>query len=117
MSAAIVIVLYVWFFFFLMIRRPPSSTLFPYTTLFRSDLFRPPATETRGGGIMQDARFRLECPGEDRKSTRLNSSHVEISYAVFCLKKKKLNAVGPLLRVNRMANVFILGALLHPRVA
>src|SRR6266496_5080698 len=70
-----------FFFFFLMIRRPPRSTLFPYTTLFRSRVFRPmnePAHTQRGSG-----------PHRDRKSTRLNSSHVEISYAVFCLKKKK----------------------------
>src|SRR5256885_3422997 len=66
-----------------MIRRPPRSTLFPYTTLFRS-------LEKRG----MPARQRLQClddlgrPG-DRKSTRLNSSHLVISYAVFCLKKKK----------------------------
>src|SRR5271168_5559305 len=69
-----------FFFFFLMIRRPPRSTLFPYTTLFRSRLpryrARPRATPRRNW------------PG-DRKSTRLNSSHRTISYAVFCLKKKK----------------------------
>src|SRR6266496_4689394 len=68
------------FFFFLMIRRPPRSTLFPYTTLFRS----PGPWPARGG----TGRRRPGRPG-DRKSTRLNSSHVEISYAVFCLKKKK----------------------------
>src|SRR5438876_9818435 len=80
-----------FFLFFLMIRRPPRSTLFPYTTLFRS----------RGGGIVQRARFRSRfCSrhyeesaresgrDQDRKSTRLNSSHPSISYAVFCLKKK-----------------------------
>src|SRR5215208_7833894 len=69
-------------FFFLMIRRPPRSTLFPYTTLFRSrghlQLAAVPQPHLRG-----EARPR------DRKSTRLNSSHVAISYAVFCLKKKK----------------------------
>src|SRR5919112_4364095 len=69
-------------FFFLMIRRPPRSTLFPYTTLFRSAA-RPCAAP----------RPRLHCDlghaaGADRKSTRLNSSHANISYAVFCLKKK-----------------------------
>src|SRR5215510_15941083 len=68
-----------FFFFFLMIRRPPRSTLFPYTTLFRS-LWPacwpvPPCRNAPGH--------------RDRKSTRLNSSHVAISYAVFCLKKKK----------------------------
>src|SRR5438105_7315369 len=72
-------------FFFLMIRRPPRSTLFPYTTLFRSavELYRGAA---RGTGVL--ARDRAARPG-DRKSTRLNSSHEWISYAVFCLKKKK----------------------------
>src|SRR6266704_4870238 len=68
-------------FFFLMIRRPPRSTLFPYTTLFRSRWSRWPVLYTEpmlGVG-----------PTLDRKSTRLNSSHVSISYAVFCLKKKK----------------------------
>src|SRR5215510_16053062 len=78
----------IFIFFFLMIRRPPRSTLFPYTTLFRSTrrvlLARLPA---HGG-----ARAAVRLPGArrvDRKSTRLNSSHVAISYAVFCLKKKK----------------------------
>src|SRR5438067_4183287 len=74
-----------------MIRRPPRSTLFPYTTLFRSRRFRRRA---------QDGRrpVRLAAHGgretEDRKSTRLNSSHVSISYAVFCLKKKKKKQCG-----------------------
>src|SRR6266536_4259557 len=68
-------------FFFLMIRRPPRSTLFPYTTLFRSPGARRRPVFPHGG----DARDR---PG-DRKSTRLNSSHEWISYAVFCLKKKR----------------------------
>src|SRR5215208_8073646 len=68
-------------FFFLMIRRPPRSTLFPYTTLFRS-ADGPPAQGSRC------APKGTRC-GKDRKSTRLNSSHVAISYAVFCLKKKK----------------------------
>src|SRR6266511_5464092 len=71
----------VLFFFFLMIRRPPRSTLFPYTTLFRSRI------GARAGQFPP-----RDCPrsvGRDRKSTRLNSSHVKISYAVFCLKKKK----------------------------
>src|SRR2546429_9675716 len=85
------------FFFFLMIRRPPRSTLFPYTTLFRSLLveewrnergeFRPELRLCRG----------RDWPGPplrpDRKSTRLNSSHGYISYAVFCLKKKKYVAI------------------------
>src|SRR5690349_23101109 len=69
-----------------MIRRPPRSTLFPYTTLFRSG--RSPAR--RGAAVrLSDLDRRRLRSLRDRKSTRLNSSHVEISYAVFCLKKKK----------------------------
>src|ERR1039458_10574924 len=69
------------FFFFLMIRRPPRSTLFPYTTLFRS-------SDHSGDHLLP--RRKPGCDGVlDRKSTRLNSSHLGISYAVFCLKKKK----------------------------
>src|SRR5690349_24233585 len=67
-----------------MIRRPPRSTLFPYTTLFRSSRGAGPRARP-GPGQIPPLRPR----GTDRKSTRLNSSHVEISYAVFCLKKKK----------------------------
>src|SRR5256885_9712859 len=70
-------------FFFLMIRRPPRSTLFPYTTLFRS---LPCAGELPGPA---DQAGRVGGDLRDRKSTRLNSSHLVISYAVFCLKKKK----------------------------
>src|SRR5690349_24217711 len=68
-----------------MIRRPPRSTLFPYTTLFRSSSTPsgPPA------GWRRSRPTSTPIPTADRKSTRLNSSHVEISYAVFCLKKKK----------------------------
>src|SRR6266566_7715983 len=76
-------------FFFLMIRRPPRSTLFPYTTLFRS--------RGRGGGDFRrerDGRHR-SVPPRDRKSTRLNSSHLVISYAVFCLQKKKATRPHP----------------------
>src|SRR3712207_9152313 len=82
-------------FFFLMIRRPPRSTLFPYTTLFRSDVlqagrFLDDADANGAEGIgLPAALGRQERVGEDRKSTRLNSSHANISYAVFCLKKKK----------------------------
>src|SRR2546427_8379552 len=92
-----------------MIRRPPRSTLFPYTTLFRSSRDRRRALHrVREPGVEQelrrlahgaheqqqaDQRQRVDDPGEelngDRKSTRLNSSHSQISYAVFCLKKKK----------------------------
>src|SRR5438067_7312508 len=67
-----------------MIRRPPRSTLFPYTTLFRSDGF----VEKFRRFIIETGLFRRGGRGQDRKSTRLNSSHVSISYAVFCLKKK-----------------------------
>src|SRR3712207_8690923 len=104
-------------FFFLMIRRPPRSTLFPYTTLFRSYLLFAKNAEYWGGAAKADslrariiaepstsvAEFEsgnvdvLNIPqGEaqqDRKSTRLNSSHANISYAVFCLKKKKQHIV------------------------
>src|SRR5258708_32963348 len=73
-------------FFFLMIRRPPRSTLFPYTTLFRSALAAFAAVQ-HGGGLT--AAVIAGCLAGDRKSTRLNSSHQIISYAVFCLKKKK----------------------------
>src|SRR5207249_8242738 len=65
-----------------MIRRPPRSTLFPYTTLFRS-----PTSES--GDWYNEYLHYFDADGRDRKSTRLNSSHVSISYAVFCLKKKK----------------------------
>src|SRR2546429_6598761 len=93
-----------------MIRRPPRSTLFPYTTLFRSLALRPDGALyvsdfnnfrirliTPDGLISTVAgagttAFPTDYQGEDRKSTRLNSSHGYISYAVFCLKKKKFNA-------------------------
>src|SRR2546430_11704471 len=91
-------------FFFLMIRRPPRSTLFPYTTLFRSGRLRavvPVAKNPDGSEITGILRSEIKLnPGataplttvnlssRDRKSTRLNSSHSQISYAVFCLKKK-----------------------------
>src|SRR2546421_3817315 len=78
--------LYVLFFFFLMIRRPPRSTLFPYTTLFRSA--RPSGMPGERRELPAERPGRSSYPG-DRKSTRLNSSHDQISYAVFCLKKKK----------------------------
>src|SRR2546430_9251668 len=100
----------VLFFFFLMIRRPPRSTLFPYTTLFRSGdqpgvlvAMNPaalkvnlPDLEEGGTLIINSDEFTKENlehaaykSNPDRKSTRLNSSHSQISYAVFCLKKKK----------------------------
>src|SRR3712207_7144271 len=102
---------FTFFFFFLMIRRPPRSTLFPYTTLFRSVVpeLRAGAGDVLPGdaerGLLQPRALRRDAlrdeglpgrgsgperrAGEDRKSTRLNSSHANISYAVFCLKKKK----------------------------
>src|SRR2546430_11895869 len=82
-----------------MIRRPPRSTLFPYTTLFRSQALLEAARDGWGAGaaergcrfhhVSTDEVYGSLDPGEDRKSTRLNSSHSQISYAVFCLKKKK----------------------------
>src|SRR3712207_8224570 len=91
-----------------MIRRPPRSTLFPYTTLFRSasDLrvavtapcrvgrgFVPGTNAAREDGRAEDAPLP-KTPSRDRKSTRLNSSHANISYAVFCLKKKKIKSTS-----------------------
>src|SRR3712207_8299790 len=86
------------FFFFLMIRRPPRSTLFPYTTLFRSSAATTQIVDklVHRGHVVREAhatdrrrtQLRLTDSG-DRKSTRLNSSHANISYAVFCLKKKE----------------------------
>src|SRR5258705_8430876 len=102
------------FFFFLMIRRPPRSPLFPYTTLFRSGA-EGPAKSRRSqelaqgegrcrspegrrrhpGGESEPGRSRAQGAGiRDRKSTRLNSSHLGISYALFCLKKKKIRLVS-----------------------
>src|SRR2546427_8551046 len=83
-----------------MIRRPPRSTLFPYTTLFRSPRLLAAPVRPRAGGRVSGHELRSVPAGEaarrpapqplrDRKSTRLNSSHSQISYAVFCLKKKK----------------------------
>src|SRR5215475_15057202 len=81
------------FFFFLRIRRPPRSTLFPYTTLFRSPAARRSLRLLRRRSAPPAGRAPLARAAEDRKSTRLNSSHVKISYAVFCLKKKKRTRV------------------------
>src|SRR5260221_10022539 len=72
-----------------MIRRPPRSTLFPYTTLFRSPAELPGRARGTQHPRQQDDREEDRLVAEDRKSTRLNSSHTVISYAVFCLKKKK----------------------------
>src|SRR5207253_9892421 len=98
----LIIIYLLFFFFFSMLPPPPRSTLFPYTTLFRSPIIsaafigscphefsahRRQSQERASGGSRATRSARL-APG-DRKSTRLNSSHVAISYAVFCLKKKK----------------------------
>src|SRR5438552_18538976 len=77
-------------FFFLMLRRPPRSTLFPYTTLFRSRrISSSRATPAKRCDSPTSGARRSSSTSTDRKSTRLNSSHQIISYAVFCLKKKK----------------------------
>src|ERR1035437_10708898 len=81
----------VFFFFFLMIRRPPRSTLFPYTTLFRS-------RNQNRFCCCTDSIPKSFFP--DRKSTRLNSSHANISYAVFCLKKKKKKQTNKKIKSN-----------------
>src|SRR5437773_8827186 len=91
---------FAFFFFFLMIRPPPRSTLFPYTTLFRSrsvqDSAHPGSRSDhcchKGGSSLSVRAWG------DRKSTRLNSSHITISYAVFCLKKKKTESGSYLTR-------------------
>src|SRR2546429_1574538 len=91
----------IFFFFFLMIRRPPRSTLFPYTTLFRSHYNRDTTfwslcdVEPLLGQstVLETDNRQLRYSARDRKSTRLNSSHGYISYAVFCLKKKKWTAL------------------------
>src|SRR5216684_4877848 len=86
------------FFFFLMIRRPPRSTLFPYTTLFRS----------RKACVPPDAGVHVFWQVHaflDRKSTRLNSSHGYISYAVFCLKKKKNKSIDVYTHKKRKAQI------------
>src|SRR6266536_4242667 len=92
-----------FFFFFLMIRRPPRSTLFPYTTLFRSrtDQRRaePPATGRATPRLPRRADPRVR----DRKSTRLNSSHEWSSYAVFCLKKKKKKKISRNIETKKKA--------------
>src|SRR5947207_14793531 len=80
--------LILFFFFFLMIRRPPRSTLFPYTTLFRSRRGER-GRSGHGQHCVRPQPFQGRGRTQDRKSTRLNSSHTVISYAVFCLKKKK----------------------------
>src|SRR3712207_7651018 len=105
-----------FFFFFLMIRRPPRSTLFPYTTLFRS---ADPSLYGEEGHVRYDAVSRTPDFDEgiarlrqgDRKSTRLNSSHANISYAVFCLKKKKKPINIIILQTQQLLHVYILKRL------
>src|SRR3712207_7645896 len=108
----------IYFFFFLMIRRPPRSTLFPYTTLFRSRL-QAVGLKAHVVPVLVVAQHELHLPdpglvaapgggghglpdahGRDRKSTRLNSSHANISYAVFCLKKKKITPTEMSLQIQ-----------------
>src|SRR5437773_9726759 len=99
----------VFFFFFFVVRRPPISTLFPYTTLFRSYFSCKwrmatglPLSSTRASASPSLTRSTtLRAKEGDRKSTRLNSSHITISYAVFCLKKKKQQVTYNLPAKNR----------------
>src|SRR5476651_2410621 len=100
-------------FFFLMIRRPPRSTLFPYTTLFRSS--RAGGTDVSLVGLqIAGDRKRVS---EDRKSTRLNSSHANNSYAVFCLKKKNdVFAVGDVAELQHITLVFDVASVFALRV-
>src|SRR5438874_6695817 len=97
----------VFFVFFVMIRRPPRSTLFPYTTLFRSRRVHDVTHRVSGRRVVQGRARRRARHGlalrraRDRKSTRLNSSHVEISYAVFCLKKKKKTMIKSKIHIKQ----------------
>src|SRR2546427_1952016 len=105
------------FFFFLMIRRPPRSTLFPYTTLFRSRVwtfwdFLPTAAQLAEAQSPKAIDGISFVPTLDRKSTRLNSSHSQISYAVFCLKKKKVTQYVSSL-VNRLQQSVVYRSV-HP---
>src|SRR6266702_5849875 len=94
--------IFLFFFFFLTIRRPPRSTLFPYTTLFRSVPHHAGVPDVYDclidGAPLVDVTQAVD--GRDRKSTRLNSSHVAISYAVFCLNKKKRPGGHSLITTN-----------------
>src|SRR2546430_5788036 len=89
MSMSDTISTFFFLFFFLMIRRPPRSTLFPYTTLFRSSRDVRDRHRVFGRPRQAERAAHADRGRGDRKSTRLNSSHSQISYAVFCLKKKK----------------------------
>src|SRR5882724_13247278 len=92
-------------FFFLMIRRPPRSTLFPYTTLFRSATTPVLRAPKRFDLFGLNWRGPVDARVEDRKSTRLNPSHLGISYAVFCLKKKKKKQKYPYLAKKNEKNI------------
>src|SRR5689334_23510136 len=102
-----------FFFFFLMIRRPPRSTLFPYTTLFRSLSDQYLLIQriigryllTMPHSLMVISQQAIAVSHEDRKSTRLNSSHSSISYAVFCLKKKKKKKIKKMYLQTKTHNV------------
>src|SRR2546426_8431681 len=95
-----------------MIRRPPRSTLFPYTTLFRSvmTVLHSPASPVQGSTVTSMIVFFNPAGNAalDRKSTRLNSSHLVISYAVFCLKKKKTHSVGAMRMEQRQTGTLTL---------
>src|SRR2546430_12719986 len=108
-----------FFFFFLMIRRPPRSTLFPYTTLFRSNNSETSNSDSKPinkshpqayhTSRLLDFTKKLVSELLDRKSTRLNSSHSQISYAVFCLKKKKKILIAVLLvLINLYCHIVLL---------
>src|SRR3712207_8034440 len=102
-----------------MIRRPPRSTLFPYTTLFRSDEFQDLLVARKDlDGLLRsriqyhgDAAAYVYAGSEDRKSTRLNSSHANISYAVFCLQKKNTNSILRLSPVCYIQILLVLSSL------
>src|SRR5260221_4527536 len=96
-------------FFFLMIRRPPRSTLFPYTTLFRSLLQKEKCCGCTKNNNQDKKKSRCWKHMLDRKSTRLNSSHTVISYAVFCLKKKKTYFITLPPRADLSAVDYLLG--------
>src|SRR5438445_6562075 len=110
---------YSFIIFVLMIRRPPRSTLFPYTTLFRSSSVEPlrprrPSSSASSAGegglaeagrpVEQDVIHALPA-SQDRKSTRLNSSHANISYAVFCLKKKNEKELLLIFTIGRVTDI------------
>src|SRR5437867_8449479 len=104
----------VYRFFFLSIRRPPRSTLFPYTTLFRSHGLVRRAPAAGAGSLDRDPREEAVAAVRDRKSTRLNSSHRTISYAVFCLKKKNRPVATTSCEVNMSEKIFAFLLRLYP---